>query len=63
MFVGLNVKCQLLPDFDHNFNVLTDFSKIIYFKISSVILQCCRSHVETGMVNLPCEFVQLFTVT
>jgi len=38
MFVGLNVKCQLLPDFDHNFNVLTDFSKTIYFKISSVIL-------------------------
>ena len=36
---SLNVKCQLLPDFDHNFNVLTDFSKIIYFmKISSVIL-------------------------
>jgi hypothetical protein len=39
MFVGLNVKCQLLPDFYHNLNVLTGFSKIIYFmKISSVIL-------------------------
>lgn len=44
MFVGLNVKCQLLPDFYHNCNVLTDFSKIIYFmKISSVIFKVLQA--------------------
>jgi hypothetical protein len=64
IFLGINVKCQILPDFDHNFKVSTDFIKIVYFmKFSSVIPKCCRPDVETGMVNLPYAFVQLFTVT
>ena len=55
IFVGLNVKCHLLPCFEDNGNVLTNFSKIIYFmKISSAILNVLQARFKDsyGQPNL-----------